>query len=158
MAGDTFDHPRLTALELFIEVHVALTTRTASVFAEHRLSGVPDFDTLIRLARSPGQRLRMTDLAAQTSLSTSGLTRVVDRLERNDLVYREACPADRRSSLAVLTQGGADRLSAVLPELLDSIERWFTGLLTAEQLDGLLAALHIVRDTVRPGAAAGAGG
>ena len=49
-----------------------------------------DFDVLIRLARSPGQQLRMTDLATQTALSTSGITRVVDRLEKRGLVRRES--------------------------------------------------------------------
>ena len=57
------------------------------------------FEVLIRLARTPGQRLRMSDLAAQTTLSASGLTRAVDRLEAAGLVDREACPTDRRSAL-----------------------------------------------------------
>ena len=53
---------------------------------------------LIRLARSPGSQLRMTDLAAQTSLSTSGVTRVVDRMERDGLVDPPGLP-DRPAQL-----------------------------------------------------------
>ena len=64
----------------------------------------------MRLARSPGRRLRMTDLAGQTSLSTSGVTRVVDRMDRDGLVRREACASDRRSSYAVITDAGLARL------------------------------------------------
>ena len=88
----------------------------------------------MRLARSPGHRLRMTDLAAQTSLSTSGVTRVVDRMERDGLVRREACPSDRRSSYAVITDAGLTRLEEVLPGHLELIEQWFIGRLLAEQL------------------------
>ena len=50
------------------------------------------FEVLIRLARSPGQRLRMTDLAAQTILTPSGLTRAVDRLVDAGLVARRGLP------------------------------------------------------------------
>ncbi|MGH3500318.1 MAG: MarR family winged helix-turn-helix transcriptional regulator [Nocardioidaceae bacterium] len=157
MWEDMFDDPRLTAMGLLIEVYEGLTAQTNPVLAEHGLSG-KEFDTLIRLARSPGRRLRMTDLAAQTSLTTSGVTRVVDRLEHDGLVYRQACPEDRRSLLAVLTDTGGQRLSALLPAHLANIERWFTGQLTPQQLDALLTGLHIVRAAIRPGAAAGAHG
>jgi MarR family 2-MHQ and catechol resistance regulon transcriptional repressor len=130
-------------------------TRLDPVHAAHGLSG-SDFDTLIRLARSPGRRLRMTDLAAQTSMSTSGITRIVDRLERAGLICRTRCSADRRSCFAVLTDVGAQRLAADAPDIVAAIERWFTGLLTSEQHDAFIAALHIVRDAVHPDATAGA--
>ena len=47
----------------------------------------------------------MTDLAAQTSLTTSGITRVVDRLVERGLVTRQACATDRRTTYAVITPG-----------------------------------------------------
>lgn len=156
MAGDLFDDPRLTAMGLFIEVYEGVTARLDPVFAAHGLSG-NDFDVLIRLARSPGRQLRMSALAAQTSLSTSGITRVVDRLERAGLVCREACVTDRRSSLAVLTDEGIARLYALVPSLVEAIERSLTGLLAAEQLEWFLDGLRAVRSTVRPQAVAGAG-
>lgn len=149
-----FDDPRLTAMGLFAEVYTGITAKTSPALAETSLSEV-DFETLIRLARSPEQSLRMSDLAAQTSLSTSGITRVVDRLEREGLVRRQACPSDRRSSYAVLTDAGMERLQAVLPRHIEDIETWFTGLLTPEQLTDFLAALRVIRDVVRPCATAG---
>lgn len=154
MAED-FDDPRLTAMGLLIEVYEGVTAQLDPIHARHGLSG-NDFDTLIRLARSSGSRLRMTDLATQTSLSTSGITRIVDRLERQNLVRREACPSDRRSSYAVLTDEGERRLRAVLPPLLKEIDASFTGVLGKKRLDALTDALGVVRDAVRPGALAGA--
>jgi len=150
-----FDDPRITATGLLAEAFTGLNARFAAQFAEHGLSPV-EFEVILRLARSSGRRLRMTDLAAQTSLSTSGVTRVVDRLERDGLVQRVACPTDRRSWYAVLTEAGVTRLHGVLPGHLELIERWFTGLLTESQLTALLEALRVVRDAVRPEAAAGA--
>lgn len=157
MTANPYDDPRITAIGLFAEAWSGLTTRFASQLDRHGLSMV-EFEVLLRLARSAGRWLRMTDLAAQTSLSTSGITRVVDRLERDGLVAREACPTDRRSSHAVLTATGLARLDAAMPGHLQIIEQWFTGQLTAEQLDRLLEGLRRVRDAVHPGATAGADG
>jgi MarR family 2-MHQ and catechol resistance regulon transcriptional repressor len=152
-----FDDPRFTAMGLFAEAYTGLTNRFAAQFDEHRLSSV-EFEVLMRLARSPGRRLRMTDLAAQTSLSTSGVTRVVDRLDRDTLVCREACPSDRRSSYAVITPAGLDRLDAVIPDHLALVEQWFIGQLDPAQLDALLEALRTIRDAVNPSATAGSTG
>jgi DNA-binding MarR family transcriptional regulator len=151
---NVFDDPRITAIGLFYEVHAGLTTRFAAQFEEHGLSPV-EFEVLMRLARSPGHQLRMTDLAAQTSLSTSGVTRVVDRMERDGLLCRRACPSDRRSSYAVVTGSGLARLDETLPGHLRIIEQWFTGQLEPAALEALLDGLRRVRDAVHPGATAG---
>ncbi|HEY0696278.1 MAG TPA: MarR family transcriptional regulator [Micromonospora sp.] len=157
MSDDAFDDPRITAVGLLVETHSALTARFAAQYEEHGLSPV-EFEVLMRLARSPGHQLRMSDLAAQTSLSTSGVTRVVDRMERDSLLCRRACPSDRRSSYAVVTQAGMNRLNETLPGHLEIIEQWFTGQLAPETLRVLLDALRTVRDAVHPGATAGSTG
>lgn len=148
------DDPRFTAFGLFAEAFTGLTNRLAAQFEEHRLSAV-EFEVLMRLARSPGSRLRMTDLAGQTSLSTSGVTRVVDRMDRDGLVRREACPSDRRSSYAVITTAGRQRLDEVLPGHLALLQQWFIGQLTPGQLDNLLESMRTIRDAVHPCATAG---
>ncbi len=147
--------PRLTAVGLLSEAASGLSARLSPTLAEAGLGEV-DFETLIRLARSPGHSLRMSDLAAQTGMSTSGITRVVDRLERDGMVCRRACATDRRAQYATLTDAGLRRLEEVLPKHLDDIQTWLTGLLTDQQLAALLDGLRVVRDAVRPGATAGA--
>ncbi|MEU1687246.1 MarR family winged helix-turn-helix transcriptional regulator [Micromonospora sp. NPDC005707] len=154
MDQNVFDDPRITAIGLLFEASAGLSARFAAQFEEHGLSAV-EFEVLMRLTRSPGHQLRMTDLAAQTSLSTSGVTRVVDRMERDGLLRRRACPSDRRSSYAVVTAAGLSRLDDTLPGHLRIIEEWFTGQLAPAQLDALLDGLRRVRDAVHPGATAG---
>ncbi len=95
-----------------------------------------DFDVLVRLARSPDCRLRMSDLAVQTDLSTSGITRIVDRLEHRGLIRRDSEPGDRRGCAAVLTDQGHRALAADLPPLLDTIQRCLVDPLTPTQLRG----------------------
>ncbi|MEV6277770.1 MarR family transcriptional regulator [Nocardia sp. NPDC051832] len=146
---DLFDDPRLTTMGLLFEAQDGLVKKLEPTWKASGLSGL-DLNALLRLSRSPEQRLRMTDLAMQTSLSTSGVTRLVDRLERAGLLRRELDPGDRRSSYAVLTAAGEDRVATVLPAYIEAIERWFTGLLTPEQLDGLTSALRVIRDEVNP--------
>jgi len=155
VGNELVDDPRVTAVGLFSEAYTGLSSKFTAQIAGHGLAMI-EFEVLIRLARSPERHLRMTDLSAQTSLTTSGVTRVIDRLERDGLVCRTACPSDRRSSYAVITDAGKERLDAILPGHLALIEQWFTGLLSPKQLDATLLGLRKVRDAVRPGAVAGA--
>jgi MarR family 2-MHQ and catechol resistance regulon transcriptional repressor len=150
-----YDDDRITAMGLLAEVIGGLNARFSAQVAEQRLSTV-EFEVLLRLARTPDQALRMTDLATQTMLTTSGITRVVDRLERDNLVRRFACPTDRRGLLTGITDEGLARLDAVLPGHLDMIEQLFTGQLDPAELQTFLATLRKLRDAVRPGAVAGA--
>lgn len=143
--------PRITALGLLVDVRTGVTARLAPVFEAYDISG-HDFDTLLRIARSCHNALRMSDLARQTGASTSGMTRIVDRLEQQNLVVREPHPTDRRVLYVRLTQNGEDRMTRMLPDLLAAIDRWFTGQLPPDHLDQLLAGLRAVRDVVLPGA------
>jgi DNA-binding MarR family transcriptional regulator len=150
-----YEDPRITAIGLLMETVGGLTTRFTTQLADHGVSMV-EFEVLMRLARSPERRLRMTDLAAQAMLTTSGITRVVDRLEKTGLVERFACESDRRGYFAVLTSAGLNRLDLLMPGHLELIEQWFTGLLDESELAAFLGTLRKIRDVVRPGATAGA--
>ncbi|HEX5742230.1 MAG TPA: MarR family winged helix-turn-helix transcriptional regulator [Pilimelia sp.] len=157
MGIELYDDRRITAFGLFVEAYTGIINRLTAQLAEHGLSLV-EFEVLLRLARSDQHQLRMSDLAAQTSLSTSGVTRVVDRMERDSLLCRRACPHDRRSSYAVVTTSGMARLNETLPGHLDLIDKWFTSQLPAPQLDQLLTSLRALRDAVAPGATSGVTG
>jgi DNA-binding MarR family transcriptional regulator len=152
---NAYDDARITAFGLFAEAFHGVAAELETQLASHDLKA-GEFEVMLRLSRSPGHTLRMTDLAAQTQLTTSGTTRVVDRLERDGLVTRTACPTDRRGYLATLTGAGHARMAAVLPGHLELLQRWFVGLLEPAELERMLASLRRVRDAVRPGATAGA--
>ena len=151
------DDPRLTVMGLFAEAFAGVAAKLTAQLATLGLAGA-EFEALLRLARSPDCRLRMTDLTAQTSLTSSGITRVVDRLVDRGLVSREACPTDRRSTYAVITPAGQQLVDSALPGHLELVERWLLGPLDAKQRRALEAALRCVRDAVQPDATAGADG
>jgi DNA-binding MarR family transcriptional regulator len=148
------DDPRITAFGMLAEVFLGLSDKLEEQIAEHDLKPL-EFEVILRLGRSPNSSLRMTDLAAQAHITTSGVTRIVDRLEADGLVRRAPCETDRRGYFAQLTEAGQNRLEAILPGHLSLIEHWFTGRLTDTQLNALLAGLRKIRDAVNPRATAG---
>lgn len=146
-----WDDDRITAFGMFLEAYAAVVgnvSRDLDATSEISLSS---FGILLRLARSPGRRLRMSELAAQASLSTSGLTRLVDRLEEVGYLCRQACSSDRRSLLAVLTDLGAEALAKALPGHLESLERNVADPLGPEGLRQLTDMLEGLRDHGRHG-------
>ncbi|MFC5749398.1 MarR family winged helix-turn-helix transcriptional regulator [Actinomadura rugatobispora] len=86
----------------------------ADLLAEHDLA-LASYDVLTRLGESAGGRLRMNDLADRVLLSRSGLTRLVDRMQREGLVERESCASDARGLYAVLTPRGRAKLDEAGP-------------------------------------------
>lgn len=153
-APAVLDDDRLTSVGLLMEVSQGLTEKFTPALADHGLS-VNEFEILLRLGRTPGGRLRMSDLATQTKLTTSGVTRVIDRMERSGLVSRTSCDDDRRGTWAQISGSGRTKVSGAAAQHLEDVEKWFTGQLTPEQLTALTDALRLVRDAVRPDAIAG---
>jgi DNA-binding MarR family transcriptional regulator len=92
--------------------HESLAKRLdAELEREHGLP-LTSFEVLHHLIESSGGRMRMCDLAEQAQLSRSGLTRLVDRLERDGLLERCSCDHDARGAYACLTENGRERLNA----------------------------------------------
>jgi DNA-binding MarR family transcriptional regulator len=152
--SEALEDPRLTIAGLLAETWAGFAARITDQLAEHGLADV-EFEVLLRLARSPGGSLRMSDLAAQTSLTSSGITRLIDRLVVASAVQRRACTRDRRTTYAEITDKGRARLEAALPGHLELIERWLVGPLPSDELAAFVASLRTLRDGVRPCAEAG---
>ena len=151
LPASTLDDPRIATGGLLAEAYTGFFRRLEHELQAAGLS-VQWFDVLMRLLRTPGHRLRMSDLAAQSTLTASGLTRAVDRLESAGLVRREACPSDRRGAFAVLTEAGQERISAAVPVHVAGLHEVF-GIFSPAEVEQLTALLHRLRDHVNPEAA-----
>jgi DNA-binding MarR family transcriptional regulator len=107
---------RLSPVELgawrgMLRVHAALVkSLDAELSAAHELP-LSSYEVLITLEAAPGRKLRMSELADSVLLSRSGMTRLVDRLERDGLLERDHCTADGRGCFAVLTAKGLDAVA-----------------------------------------------
>ena len=149
---DPLDDDRLTLAGLLIESSVGLRAQLGRRLEDECGLSLQWFDLLIRLARSPDHRLRMAELAAQTVLTPSGLTRAVDRLEEVGLIARSACPSDRRGAFAVLTEEGLGRVRTAVPIHLIHLEENLTGVLSESEQSQLKELLRKIRDHVNPDA------
>lgn len=143
----------ITLIGLVLETASGLQRTVAPVLERECGLAPQEFEILLRLARTPGTRLRMSDLAAQTALTPSGLTRAIDRLVGAGLVRREACPEDRRGAFAALTAGGEARMAAALPLHRGQLSALLDGTLGPDERAILESSLRKLRDRVNPGAA-----
>ncbi|MET4647025.1 MarR family transcriptional regulator [Streptomyces sp. NBC_01724] len=103
-----------------------------------------EYTPLMFLSEAPHHRMRMSELAAVCNLSLSGMTRVVNRLEKQGLIQRAKCQEDLRGWNAVLTDAGLARLREAWPSHLASIRRHVLDNLAGHDLAALAAALQRV--------------
>jgi DNA-binding MarR family transcriptional regulator len=100
------DTEELQAWRGLLRAHAALTRELdAELTREHDLP-LSSYEVLLFLADSEDGRMRMSELADSVLLSRSGLTRLVDRLERDGLLKRERCESDARGLFAEITPKG----------------------------------------------------
>jgi DNA-binding MarR family transcriptional regulator len=128
----------------FLRVHARLMrSLDEDLQRRHRLP-LTAYDVLVQLSAAPGRRLRMTVLAQTVLLSPSGLTRLVDQLEREGLVIRERCESDARGMDAVLTGEGRKRLRSANRAHLEGVRAAFLDRLSDAQLLELSAAWALI--------------
>jgi DNA-binding MarR family transcriptional regulator len=121
----------------FVETHAAIVRRLDEGLRVQSGLTLSSYEVLFELVRAPGNRLRMAELAERLLFTRSGVTRLVDRLERDGFVARNECPDDGRGVYAILTEKGfATFESAVLP-YVDGIREMFF-----DRLDGNRDTFH----------------
>jgi DNA-binding MarR family transcriptional regulator len=128
----------------FLATHSAITRELeARLMGAHGLT-LSDYDVLVQLARAPERKLRNIDLAKAVVLTRSGVTRLVDGLEKDGLVARSSCPSDKRGSFVSLTDEGLARLRSATSTHVEGVRELFVEQLGnegVEQMDALLRAL-----------------
>jgi DNA-binding MarR family transcriptional regulator len=147
------DERELRAWRGMLRAHAALTKALdANLESVHGLP-LSSYEVLMYLNDADDGRMRMRDLATSVILSRSGLTRLVDRLEREGLIRRESCPSDARGAYAVVTPAGRRKLAGARETHLAGVRSLFLTHFSAEELELLAGAW----ERVMPGAVAVAG-
>jgi len=136
------EHEALTVGEMrawrgLLRAHASLAKRLdAELEAAHRLP-MSSYEVLSRLEDQEGGRMRMCELAEEAQLSRSGLTRLVDRLEREELLMRCSCEHDARGSYACLTDLGRERVEAARVTHLAVVREHFLSSFSENELSAL---------------------
>jgi DNA-binding MarR family transcriptional regulator len=120
----------------------AVTTRelSASLQEGHGLT-INDYEALLVLSSAPDQRLKRVDLARRLLLTPSGITRLLEGLERSGLVERATCPSDLRVTYAQLTDAGRETLDAASCGHVSSIRTLFEEHLSTDEIEQLAEVL-----------------
>ena len=117
-----------------LRAHAELTRALdAQLAREHKLP-LSSYEVLLFLADAPEGRMRMSDLAESVLLSRSGLTRLVDRLEREGLLKRERCESDARGLFAEITPAGRELFDAARRTHLNGVRALFLDRFSRDEL------------------------
>jgi DNA-binding MarR family transcriptional regulator len=108
----------------------------AELVAAHGLT-LNDYEVLLRLARAPEHKMRRVDLAEEVLLTPSGITRLLEGLERHGYVERASCATDARVTYAQLTDKGFKKLRAAGKTHVGGIQAHFAERFTREELETL---------------------
>jgi DNA-binding MarR family transcriptional regulator len=141
MSPATVTRSDLTSWVAFLRAHSAITRQlNADLQTGHGLT-LSDYEVLLRLAGADGGMMRRVDLADSVLLTASGITRLLDGLERAGFVEKAACDSDARVSYAKLTESGRGKLAEARATHLRGIDEHFTGRYSAAELDTLAELL-----------------
>ena len=136
----TVRHPTKAWLA-FLHAHATVIRElNAELVAGHGLT-LNDYEVLLWLAQAPDRRLRRVDLVERVLLTASGITRLLEGLERQGFVRKAACAADGRVVYAELTDAGYDKLRRASRTHLDGIDRLYESRFDADELDTLAELL-----------------
>ncbi|HKP89188.1 MAG TPA: MarR family winged helix-turn-helix transcriptional regulator [Thermoleophilaceae bacterium] len=134
------DGPSSTALDAWARLlrgHASLRRSLSAELEEDHGLNVTGYEALLLLSRAEDGLLRRVDLADGLGLSPSGVTRLLDGLERQGLVDKATCESDARVTYAVLTDAGRRRLEESSRSHVATIEAVFAERFEAAELVAL---------------------
>jgi DNA-binding MarR family transcriptional regulator len=117
--------PRLAGWRSFLTAYSVITRQLDEELREETGLSLFEYAALLHLAEAEDRRLRMSELALGIVLTRSGVTRLVDRLERDGLVERCQCSSDGRGAEAALTDAGLKRLREASKVHLRGIDEYY---------------------------------
>jgi DNA-binding MarR family transcriptional regulator len=137
---------RLAVWRSFLRAHAHVVRQLEQDLQLNHKIGLGSYDVLVQLAEAPDRKLRMSELADAVLLSRSGLTRLVDRLQREGLVEREPDPYDARGLFTVLTPEGLAALKDASAIHLAGVDE----LVLARLSDEEMRSLHFLMSKIDP--------
>ena len=131
---------RLDAWVSFLRAHAAITRElSAQLQREHGLT-LNDYEVLLHLSKVE-DGMRRVDLAESVLLTASGITRLLEGLEKAGFVAKRTCATDARVSYAVLTDAGREKFRAAAQTHLGGIDEQFLSRYSGSELTALAELL-----------------
>jgi DNA-binding MarR family transcriptional regulator len=134
--------PELEAWVGLLRAHAAATRQFNRELIEGHGLTINDFEVLLHLRRADGGRLRRVDLAERILLTASGITRLLDGLEKSGYVRKASCPSDGRVTYAEITESGRAILTDSEGSHVAGVRALFAERYSDEELAALTELLH----------------
>ena len=159
-AAHRISDDQLAAWSAFLRAHSTMLRRIAADLDEAGLPPLSWYDVLAALREAEGERLRQVELAERVLLSNSGLSRLIDRIEKGGLARRTSCNTDRRSFYIELTDEGREMLERMWPVYARGVAEDFLPAIGSNscELRQMLETIGATCDRVRAAEAAEAAG
>ncbi len=116
---------RHRAYSSFLRSYAAVLRRVECLSRSENTLPAEWYDVLLALEYAPEGRLRIGELSCHVTVSRSGITRLVDKLEAAGLVDRKMNPNDRRSFEVILTDKGREERARAWPGYARIIQEVF---------------------------------
>jgi DNA-binding MarR family transcriptional regulator len=126
----------------FVRAHAAVVRRLDRELVENHGLTINDYEVLFRLSRATGCMMRRVDLAQQVLLTPSGITRLLEGLQRCGYVEKASCESDARVVYAKLTDAGHEKLTDATEDHVAAIRALFGERLSNDELETLRSFLE----------------
>jgi DNA-binding MarR family transcriptional regulator len=136
MAVDRLTEPEDRAWRGFLQTHERLWRELEAGLAPLNVS-MAEYSVLALLSEAGDTGMRMSDLAEQRLMTSSGFSRLADRLQNRGLIERRRSGADGRSFDAVLTRAGRALLRRAWAQHRRDLDRFFFSKLDSDDLAAL---------------------
>jgi DNA-binding MarR family transcriptional regulator len=130
---DRLSPPEMEAWSGFLRVHTLLYRELDRRLVAGQQIPLSTYDVLLRLAWAEADGLRMSELAQQVFMTSGGLTRLADRLERAGLIARSRCTDDLRGYVARITPAGRETLRRANRQHLNDVRELFLAHLSDDE-------------------------
>jgi DNA-binding MarR family transcriptional regulator len=139
------DDPRLRAWRSLMELHMQLISLFDTEFREQCDIDLSTYDTLLHVYEAGPEGIRMTDLSEVLVVSKSGLTSIVDRLEKRGLLRRIPDADDRRAIRIAITDSGYDLFRSAAKVHMTSVEANFSNYVTEDEAELIIDIVDRIR-------------
>jgi DNA-binding MarR family transcriptional regulator len=145
MSLDQLSPLQMDAWGGLLRTHTVLYQELERRLIKSHSMSISTYDVLLRLAWAGRRGLRMSELARQVLMTSGGLTRLADRLERDGLIARTRSADDLRGYEARITPAGRKALRSANRQHLADIQKLFLDHLTQEELEVLAGVWHRIK-------------
>ncbi len=127
----------LTAWARLIRAQQLLVERVEADLAAAELPPLSWYDVLLEINREDSGQLRQFEIGDKILLSKHNLSRLLDRLEKENLVERQRCETDGRGANVVITKNGKALLKKMWIVYERGIEQYFSRHLSGKEIEQL---------------------